>query len=290
MTLRGLVFTPRGALRSPWRLAFFFLAVVASALVAATFVGPVVQLLYRLLGLGTVTISGWVEVVATLLATWLVLRHMEKRPWSDVGLDRAAARPALLGYGLIVGTLAIGVPVLALIGTGWLARVPGADGSWWPAFARISMSLLPAALFEELLIRGYFYTVLRQAWGWRWAILATSLSFAALHVQNAGVTIASLGFVALAGIWLGLVREHTGSLYAAWLAHFAWNWVMAALAHTPVSGHGFEAPGYRYVDAGPDWATGGAWGPEGGLPAGIGMLLAVGYLYARRSRSTGNQE
>ena len=63
----------------------------------------------------------------------------------------------------------------------------------------------------------------------------------------------------------------TKSLYAAWMAHFAWNWTMAVVFHTAVSGYPMEAPGYRYVDAGPDWATGGDWGPEGGIPAALGM-------------------
>ena len=43
-----------------------------------------------------------------------------------------------------------------------------------------------------------------------------------------------------------------------------------------------ESPDYRYVDAGPDWATGGVWGPEGGAAGGLGMLGGIAYLYARR--------
>jgi hypothetical protein len=51
-----------------------------------------------------------------------------------------------------------------------------------------------------------------------------------------------------------------------------------------VSGIGLAAPNYRVVDAGPDWATGGAWGPEGGLFAGLGMAVALLFLYRRRER------
>ena len=49
-----------------------------------------------------------------------------------------------------------------------------------------------------------------------------------------------------------------------------------------VSGLPLESPDYRYVDAGPDWATGGVWGPEGGAAGGLGMLGGLAYLYARR--------
>jgi hypothetical protein len=88
----------------------------------------------------------------------------------------------------------------------------------------------------------------------------------------------------LAGIFLGGVVLVTRSLYAAWMAHFSWNWTMAVLLHIPVSGLATETPDYRTLDAGPDWATGGAWGPEGGVGAALGILGGIGYLFVRRRR------
>jgi hypothetical protein len=111
-----------------------------------------------------------------------------------------------------------------------------------------------------------------------------------LHLQNAGANFQSVALVTLAGVFLAMVRIATDSLYAAWMAHFAWNWVMAAIFHARVSGFAFDAPGYRYVDAGPDWATGGIWGPEGGIFAGLGMLAGTGLLLLRlRRRSAGDR-
>jgi hypothetical protein len=68
------------------------------------------------------------------------------------------------------------------------------------------------------------------------------------------------------------------------MAHFGWNWTMAVLLHIPVSGLETETPDYRTVDAGPDWVTGGPWGPEGGSAAALGMIAGLGYLAARRRR------
>jgi hypothetical protein len=147
--------------------------------------------------------------------------------------------------------------------------------------------LLPAALLEELVTRGYIFAVLRETWGWKWTLMVTSVAFGLLHLQNAGVTVESVLLVIAAGLLLGGIMVAMRSLYAAWMAHFAWNWTMAVVFHTAVSGLPLESPGYRYVDAGPDWATGGPWGPEGGIPAGLGMGggAAVAYLYARRHRA-----
>ena len=118
----------------------------------------------------------------------------------------------------------------------------------------------------------------------------TSVGFGLLHLANNGATVESLALVTLAGFFLAAVLYATRSLYAAWMAHFAWNWTMAVLFHSAVSGYPLESPRYRYVDAGPDWATGGDWGPEGGIPAGLGMIGGMTYLFARRPRASRGQE
>ena len=87
--------------------------------------------------------------------------------------------------------------------------------------------------------------------------------------------------VTLAGVLLGMVLVATGSLYAATAAHFAWNFVLAGVLHVAVSGRGFVTTDYQLVETGPDWLTGGAWGPEGGIAAGLGMAAGLWYLIAR---------
>jgi hypothetical protein len=128
--------------------------------------------------------------------------------------------------------------------------------------------------------------VLRESTGVWPALVASSLVFGALHLMNPGATAISVAMVALAGIFLGGVLVVTGSLWAAFAAHLAWNWTLSAVIHTPVSGLPFVVPGYRAIDAGPDWITGGAWGPEGGIAAGLGMCAAIGVLAARGRRGS----
>jgi membrane protease YdiL (CAAX protease family) len=223
-------------------------------------------------------------LAAALGATALMLRWVERRPWSDVGLGAGAARPPLFGIGWVLGFVAIGASCAVLLLVGWLRIAPADPGSSLGAAARLTVFLLPAALSEEVLCRGYLLTVLRDRMGVRAAVGATSAVFGALHVTNPGWTVASLAVVAMAGVFLAVVRLAYDSLYAAWAAHLAWNWVMAVPLHAPVSGLRLEAPDYRTVSAGPQWLTGGAWGPEGGLAAVLGMLGCLTFLYARRRR------
>jgi uncharacterized protein len=203
-----------------------------------------------------------------------------------VGLHREALAPGRLALGFFVGSGAITVAIVVLIASGWLARSSGTASDWAGPLVRMALLLLPAALGEELVTRGYALSALRDAMGWRWAVALTSAIFGLLHLANAGATAQSVLIVALAGVFLAAVRIVTDSLYAAWAAHFAWNWAMAALFHAPVSGFAFEYPGYRYVDAGPDWATGGGWGPESGVPAAVMMLAGTAFLLRARGDRT----
>ncbi len=286
MSARQIVYTDAGALRAPWRVVGFIVACVVATIVVSAIATPALAAAFRMAGMRADGIDYWVTMVGILIGTAFMLRVVEKRPWSSIWLDPVAARPRLLAVGLVVGSLAIGLPVLSLIAAGELKVENGGAGSWGAAAMRLTLALLPAALAEELFTRGYLLSALRDVWGWRWAVAATSVGFGLLHLRNPDATGRSLGLVVLAGVFLGYVLYATQSLYAAWMAHFAWNWTMAVVFHTAVSGIAMESPRYRYVDAGPSWATGGGWGPEGGIPAGAGMCAGMGIVYfvGRRGR------
>ncbi len=153
--------------------------------------------------------------------------------------------------------------------------------SWTGTALRLLLLLGPAALWEELVFRGYLYAVAHEAGGRTIARWSSSVAFGAVHLMNPGANVRTTLVVVLAGVCLCLVRERTDSLPAAWTAHLAWNWVMAAILHVPVSGLPFATPGYRAVVSGPDWISGGAWGPEGGL---VAMLVLGGGLAATLRR------
>jgi membrane protease YdiL (CAAX protease family) len=287
LNLRPVFVHENGALRAVWRIALFCAVSIVAYVVIGAILGPALVLLFRVAGAGGVTTEYLVEALGLLAGTAIMIRYVDRRPWADVWMSSASARPAPLITGFALGALAIGLPILLLIALGWLQRQPGPRASWWAAAARVTLLLLPAALLEELLSRGYIFSVLCKAWGWKWTLAVTSIAFGLMHLANNGASARSTLLVILAGVFLGAVLLATQSLYAAWAAHFAWNWTMAVLFHTAVSGFPMEAPQYSYVASGPNWATGGIWGPEGGLPAGLGMVGALIYLIARRRWTSG---
>jgi membrane protease YdiL (CAAX protease family) len=288
LTLRSFFLGADGRLHAPWRIVVFLLIAALCTQVVAIAALPLLRNMDAVVGMQG-TAESLVIVMGLLAAHALMLYAIDRRTWSDVGLDAHASRAKVMGEGWLLGALPILLPSLLLLLTGWLALRPALQGSWWLAAAQLSFFLLPAALYEELMSRGYIFAALREWLGWPVALGLTSLGFGLLHLANPGANAQSVIMVTLAGVFLGAVLLVTGSLFAAWMAHWAWNWVMAVLLHAAVSGVPMPRPDYQTVDAGPDWITGGPWGPEGGAGAAAGMLAGLAYLYMKRPRIRDDQ-
>lgn len=265
---------------APWRVAIFVVASAIGFLLLRLVLPYLAALLESSTGV-RLDVVPWLLMGALLIGHAWTFRIADPRGWRFVGLGREALAGREIARATLLGALAVGVPSAVLLASGWLDAQPGAPGSSLGLAGRALIVLAPAAMGEELLMRGYLFAALRDSWGGLVALGVTSIFFGALHLENVGATVQSVTLVTLAGVFLGGIVLVTGSLWAAWAAHLAWNFVLVALLHTPVSGIGFATPDYRVVDSGPDWATGGIWGPEGGAAAALGLTIGLGYLYRR---------
>ena len=264
--LDRIVYVRPDTLRAGWRILLF----LGAGVVASNLGVPLIAMVLPAASLPWLRAS--LECVAVLFATRYAVKSLDGRGWEAVGLGRASWSGGSLVRGALAGASAIAIPTALLIALGDLTFVR-APGGHEVRTLLLSLALLaPAALTEELLLRGYPLTVLRETWGWPVATAITSIVFGLMHVLNPGVTPLAIANVIAAGVFLAGIRVVTGSLAAAWAAHFAWNWTMSAGFHTAVSGLAVGAPDYRLVDTGPDWLSGGGWGPEGGAIAAVGMI------------------
>ncbi len=266
---------------------FFVVAAAAFALllpvlaVAASLGGGQSQLVVLL-------VSSIAAVLSLTAAHFVMVRVVDELPWDAVWLGAGSFAPSALGMASLLGAAAIAIPAAALLGIGWLDGVeaPGSSGDA-VRYALVMLAVLvPAAAWEELLFRGYAMRVLKDAMGVWPAVITTGVAFGAMHSMNLPrVQPLALVMVMLAGIFLGWIVVARRSLPAGIAAHVAWNAVLVVVLHTEVSGAQLAAPpAYRVVDDGPDWATGGPWGAEGGLAAGVGLTAALLITLNRRVR------
>ena len=282
MNLHGVFYGQRGEMRAGWRVLLFVALFVVFFEITST-----LALYARPANYAAVELEGYLLLVLDAwLAHYIMLRWVDHKPWSYVGLGRAQWTPRAVVIGLALGSLCILIPSGVLLLAHDLTVVTGLQGrhSWLVLAGGGALIFLPQSLGEEMLSRGYLFAALRDGVGEIGALAATSLGFGLVHMYNPGATVQSVCVVILAGLFLGAILVITRSLFAAWMAHFAWNWSMADLLHASVSGIRFPYSGYRVDDVGPTWLTGGSWGPEGGAAAAVGMVVGIAALVQWRRR------
>jgi membrane protease YdiL (CAAX protease family) len=274
--LHAVFFGPFGV-RAGWRMAMWTGAVACLlVLLGAAVAGAGVRL-----GFGA-QVS--IELAAALLAGWLLLALVDRRPLGALGYAADPAAPRELGSGLLLGMGAIGVAagVLAVAGSArWVAEggtVPEYVAALAGAFAFFAV----AAAAEEALFRGYAFQALVQGIGAWPAVLLSSAAFALAHIKNPSVDAVALANIFAAGVMLGWAYLRTRSLWFATAVHLGWNWAMSAVLQFPVSGLPREVPLFDEVSIGPRWFTGGDFGPEGGVAATLAIVLLTLLLLRAR--------
>ncbi|HUE97260.1 MAG TPA: CPBP family intramembrane glutamic endopeptidase, partial [Longimicrobiaceae bacterium] len=222
MSFRDRLLYTNGQLRPGLKIALFFLLFLLFA-AAAQYVITVLP--RHPLQWGSLVAM----TLAALLAGWILLSGIDRRPFGALGFPiHRATLPELLG-GLAIGSVLIGAAVLLLVLTGSAAFAP--DSGTLPGYLGfLGWTFLffgIAAAFEELVFRGYAFQAL-VAWIGPWpAIVIASAIFAALHGQNPNVTSLAIVNIFVAGVLLSLAYLKTRSLWFATGVHVGWNWTMA---------------------------------------------------------------
>ena len=271
-----------------WSIAFivaaFVLAGIASYLLALAVTGSpeaVVRWLPQA-GAGPLMVQGFAALLVAIPLTWLIGVRIARLDWADLRYERGARAAKGFGGGLGIGALAAGAALLLAVLLGnaeWVAD-RGGIGAYGTRVLGTLAVLAPAALAEEVLFRGVPLVLLAAAFGRVPALVALSALFGLAHLYNPNVTALGVVNIMAAGVFLGLAFYAPGGIWTAFGAHLGWNGTLAAL-DAPVSGLPFQIPMIDYEPGGPQWLTGGAFGPEGGLTATVAIALASA-LTARR--------
>jgi len=282
------VFSPRrwflgddGAVRPLWRsVLFFFLAVF----------------LFLLVGQGLRAVSsGWpmewkmlagysAHVCSLLLLSWLMLAAFDRRRFRTLGLwlYPASGREFLIGVG--TGTILIGAVVLMML-VGGAVAYHGANPSDWGGVALYAVILFIASAGEEIVFRGYGMQRLIDSLGEPAGVLIFSALFALVHFDNDYATTISNVNTFLAGILLSFAYLKTRGLWLPIGLHWAWNFLMGQVFSLPLSGMNFLPRLLRPEVSGPDWFSGGSYGPEGSILLTVMAVVAIVWLGQTKSIS-----
>lgn len=213
------------------------------------------------------------------LSTLLCMRVMEQRGFLDIGLHPRRRGLRNLAVGMVGASVMVAVIALLQGLFGMLdvrvVAVTAGHGLRIIGSGAVLFSVVGAT--EELMLRGYPLQLLARRFGGTVGLVATSLAFAALHAPNPSLSWLGVINLFLAGLWLGTAYLMSGSLWLPIGMHAGWNFTMGNIAGFPVSG--LATRGLLVsVEHGPDWLTGGSFGPEGGILATCVLLVAIALL------------
>ena len=239
-------------------------------------------------------VLGPIAFALVITITYAATRWLDRRPFVDLGLRVDVPRALDLGAGMIVGASAIGFVALTeqQLGVAHYTAL-ALDPPKLARMAFVAVFFVGVAVQEEMVFRGYHLVNLTEGLaGSRGspsraamiAVLVASLGFGLAHAGNDGASIVATLQVAVAGgtlLAIGFVL--TGDLAYSIGLHFAWNFTQCALG-MPVSGFVLSEAAIldRHVD-GPEWLSGGAFGPEASAIGLAAMLAftALSALYVR---------
>jgi membrane protease YdiL (CAAX protease family) len=226
-------------------------------------------------------IASGLALCGALLGSYLVTRFVNRKPLAAVGLwlhehvMREVLGGILLGFLMISGVFLI-MTVLGFVTVGFR------DLSVGDCFLILLPSVLIfsfGAMFEEVLFRGYPFQTLIQGVTLLPAALIMAALFTASHLGNPNISVIGFVNIAFAGIWLSVAYIKTRNLWLPFGLHFGWNFSQTTIYSLPTSGIEFGNMKFFLVTvSGPDWMTGGLFGPEGGVLATVALIACTWYL------------
>ena len=237
--------------------------------------GPELLSVFRRTGILLTAVAGY----------WAFVHWHEKREATELHL-----RPIQLLLGGASGAALVALPIAVLFALGVYERVLFRGAS--PALLGVAALIGIAAVLEELTYRCLLFRLVERAWGTKSALVIQAVTFALQHLENVaqggiGDAVTMLVSVSLLGLLWAAVFVLTRNLWVVAANHAAWNFTIL-LCGVPLSG----IEDWRKLApiesrlAGPDWLTGGIFGPESSLLVIASVTVAV-VLLLRAARHRG---
>lgn len=210
-----------------------------------------------------------------LMAYATITGFTERRPVTELALP-VMGRELAVGLLLGAGLYSLCVLLLMLLGNYHVAGVR----DWQQLLPGLAVAGA-TGVYEELWFRGTVFRLIEEWLGSWWALIASSLLFGYVHLDNEAATLQGIASITLwAGVLLTGCFLLTRRLWLGIGLHAAWNYTQGSVYSGSVSGN--AAPEGLIVSQiqGSHWLTGGAFGLEASMVAVIvggsaGILMLV---------------
>lgn len=150
----------------------------------------------------------------------------------------------------------------------------------------VSFILIPfaimftVAIIEEILVRGIIFRIVEEKLGSYISLTISSVLFGVFHLANPHGTIISGICITTAGFMLGAAFIYSRNLWFPIALHFAWNFTQSGIFGAITSGNEKTSSLLEAKIQGPEFITGGEFGPEGSIQAIVFCALGTILLLA----------
>lgn len=210
---------------------------------------------------------------------------VDKRSLAILGLHYDGSSLTYVAYGAAIALSCVTLTFLIglLFGYVEVRRSKLSDDcvSCMPLFFGGLVDFFTAAVFEEIIFRGYVFYLLFETWGPVTAIVGSSIGFSFAHIIKYPNVPAMFIFNALIfGLMAAACRHLMGSLWLPIGIHFGWNVVSGPIFGLPYSGRSYERGVVVSDVSGPTWLTGGLYSFDAGVLGTVALLIAAVGLIA----------
>jgi membrane protease YdiL (CAAX protease family) len=141
------------------------------------------------------------------------------------------------------------------------------------------ITLAIATLALEVAFRGFLFAQFIEATGPVFATIFLAFLYATLSSFRPGATALSILDTFLFAVLFCMAYLRTRALWIGWGIHFAWNAAASILFGLPIAGDaGYNNLLFTSV-TGPEWLTGGPYGPDAAFFTAIVLLLGIFALH-----------
>ncbi len=277
MSFPCLFFNNNREIRAIWRILIFIVLLCITVL-------PLLLVQNKL-------IQFFGAVVELIVGLYINSKYLDKRKFTDYGLLVNKETFIQLLVGLLIGALS--VIILLMIGktTKILSVSTVTANSDFSSILFFGATMFLVAILEETFFRGYLFTNFKDAFKSEKltcnqtssiALFLSSLCFGLAHFGNNGASFISIAALTLNGIVWCIPFIMTKNLGLSIGMHTAWNFMQTQLGFT-MSGNKALKAFLKIENSGPDFLTGGDYGPEAGILGlvGFGIMLLFSLFYFR---------
>ena len=257
------------------------------AAVASGDMNKYIEMVNELTSSDLFVVASLFSTAGMILVTLLFCKLIQKRRMTSLGFVKKDMIKEYL-VGLLMGFLFFTAAVLICVVTG-AVRFEGFSQSFSIGmFLLFLLGYLLQGMSEEVLCRGYFMVSVSRRYPLVAGILANSLSFAALHLLNSGISVLAFLNLTLFGVFASVYFLKRGNIWGIAAFHSVWNLVQGNVYGILVSGMKTQCSIFSTTMVeGKGLINGGAFGLEGGFAVTLVLIAGICLMYTRKTVDKG---